>query len=121
MDTTLKALLKYAKFETEPNLTWKGLRDNVLAEIYHPDMTLENVLQVCLTAYQYAAAEPRFELAFRHDPMRHLMVAPLDYIKDPWSDKTTWSIEGFYDVIILRLMIELRLTRVDWCADELTA
>ena len=119
MDNTLKALLRYVK-QNEFDSTWQGVRDNVFAPLYHDDMRFFDVMHVLLEAYKKALAEPRFEM--RDRAFTDLILAPLHRV-NAYSDvrlETEYSIEQFYAVIILKMLSDLRLTRADWCRDELT-
>lgn len=123
ISASLLALLKYSKFVIDADVTWTGLRNHVLGEIFHEDMTLGSVLNVVLNAYEEAAADPRFELAYRHMPIRNLLVEPLSKFTNPWTRDLMperMTLEQFYNVIFERIMIEFRLARVDWCKDQLS-
>ena len=123
MNQTLKALLRYVK-ATGSDTTWIALREHVLGPIYHREMKLVDVLSVVLQAYELALFEPRFELPGRCTASLDLLLAPirgsssLDVVGPP-DVQTQYSVERFYGAMIAKMLSDLRLTRVDWCAEEL--
>ena len=124
MDDTLKGVLRYAKTATADN-NWRDLRDQVFASLYHPDMAFLDVFQVLLHAYERAVLEPRFELPGSHHAADDLILSPVKgalSIDHPFPRNgldTLYSVEQFYGAMMNWMLSNLRLTRVDWCRDEL--
>ncbi len=124
MDNTLKAVLRYVK-AADYDAHWQSLRDNVLAELYHPDMKFLDVFQILLHTYERAVMEPRFELPGSNHVAEELVLSPvkwplsIDYPFPKNGLDTMYSIEQFYGAMIKWMLSNLRLTRVDWCRDEL--
>ncbi|KKI35576.1 hypothetical protein VI03_27840 [Burkholderia vietnamiensis] len=123
MGPTLKVLLRYTK-QRDSDLTWRSLRDNVFASIYHPDMKFVDVVKVLLAAYTEALMEPRFELPGRHNAAEDLILAPIKGAHavgypGPASMQSRYSVEQFYDAVVSKLVSDLRLCRIDWCRGEI--
>lgn len=123
MDKTLKTLFRYIKRENcDP--TWRAIRDNVLAEIYHRDMRFTDVVKVLLTTYTHALMEPRFEMPGRHNASEDLLLAPIkghhaiDFLGANSVD-AHYTVEQFYGAIIDKMMGDLRCCRIDWCQSEI--
>ena len=124
MDDTLKAVLRHVKATSYDN-DWKDLRDQVFASLYHPDMAFLDVFQVLLHTYERAVMEPRFELPGGYRAAEELILSP---VKGPLSIdhpfpknglETQYSVEKFYGAMMKWMLSNLRLTRVDWCREEL--
>lgn len=102
--------------------TWMKVRDDVLDDLYHPNMKLRDVLQVVYNAWLEARKEKRLEMPYSDDTAQFkLLVAPIDgyfmgnqlFVKS--SD--TFTIEQFYQTFILHMLSEMRFTNVKWLKD----
>lgn len=104
MQGPLKALFRYVK-NMDNDRSWVAIRDNVLAQIYHPNMRFVDVIKVLLTAYTEALMEPRFELPGRHNVSEELLLAPIKghhsiELGGPSSVEQKYSVEQFYSAMI---------------------
>lgn len=111
MTETMRALLRYSKKESTSS-NWKDIREEVLGELYHYDMDVIDVFTVIYTVMEAVAQEPKFET--RLNPLR-IMTAP----SRGWVAVRKDSMEEFYGAMIRHMMGELRMTRVDWCRNQL--
>ncbi|PRD92262.1 hypothetical protein [Burkholderia contaminans] len=123
MNQTLRALLRYV-MATGSDTSCISLREHVLGLIYHREMKLVDVLSVVLQAYEQALFEPRFELPGRCSASLDLLLAPIQgssslNVARPLYVQTRYSVEQFYGAMIAKMLSDLSLTRVDWCAEEL--
>lgn len=125
MDSTLLALLRYTKTRplAENAFSWTTLRDNLLAEIYHPEMRMMDVLQVVLAAWTQAAGEPRFRLQGHEKALRELLLAPVSgHFALRWPGvqdlSEPYTVEQFYASLLKRMLSDIMLARVDWCRDQ---
>lgn len=119
---TLKALIKYSK--STNNQTWKSIRDDVLSSIYHPDMTLDDVVSIVLAAYSEAICIPQLKMGSPDFKLRELMLAPIKghhsiELLNYSSIDAKYSVEQWYNSMIGHMMSELRVSVVDWCKDEI--
>ena len=71
----LAALLNYSR-QSSPDFSWIAIRDNVLGDIYHPDMTSADVLQVVTTAFEEAIDIPELECSQRQCSREIMMKVP---------------------------------------------
>ncbi len=117
--TRLKLLLIASKRkEGEFN---KEFVASVLAQEYHPEMTLMDALHHCVAAYQEALGYRQLELGYRGDPQTLLM----EFLKAPSkkkifpNTKDTYSLEEYYNSYINYILQQLRLTNIGWCRKEL--
>ncbi|WP_186214419.1 hypothetical protein [Burkholderia gladioli] len=123
MDDTLKSLLRYVKRE-DYDATWQGLREQVLGVLYHHEMRFIDVLSVLMRSYSQALMEPRFELPGRHSAAEDLVLAPvkgshaIEFMGAAAMDQR-YSVEQFYGAMIRKMLSDLRLARVDWCAGDI--
>lgn len=120
----LKAVLKYVK-SPDCDSSWQGLRDTVLSSLYHPNMAFLDVFRVLMHAYERALMEPRFGLPGRQQAAEDLILSPvkgcmsIDLIGPKEELETKYTVEQFYGTMIAWMLSNLRLTRIDWCRDEL--
>lgn len=125
MTETLKAVFRYMKRSDSVD-SWQALRDRVFAPLFHPEMRFVDVVHVLMSVYTEALMEPRFELPGRHNAAEDLVLAPIKgshaiEFMGPSDLARQYSVEQFYGAMISKMLCDLRLCRVDWCADELLA
>ncbi|HIH2752474.1 TPA: hypothetical protein ACYLN4_008341 [Burkholderia lata] len=123
MDETLKSLFRYVKRE-DYDATWQGLREHVLGALYHHEMRFIDVLSVLMRSYSQALMEPRLALPGRYNAAEDLVLAPVKgshaiEFMGPTAMDQRYSVEQFYGAMIRKMLSDLRLARVDWCADEI--
>jgi len=119
MESTLKALLKFSKSDSD--FTIENVKE-VLGPIYSEYMTFADILQVVHNAYMTKLiTEPRFEVSKHKSD--GLIFAPLkgssrlDFYCVKLTD--TFTIEQFYTSILIQMLNDFRFSRVDWCKEEL--
>jgi hypothetical protein len=117
----LKTLLKYLKVE-EPSFEWRDVAA-ALAETYHPNMRYFDVFKLVVKAHQEAECEPRFEMP--RTRREDLLLAPLKGsfsvcgFFGPQTMEDSYPLRDIYRAFFSHMLSDLRLTRVDWCNDQL--
>lgn len=96
-----------------------------LAPLYHSEMNIMDVVSIVSYAWTEALMEPRFRMGASKDTViRNLLVAPVlgpmavtGPLRSPKStDK--FEIQEFYKSLITTMLIDIRLTRIDWLFEE---
>lgn len=118
----LVALLKYAKQRHE----WNGWRSvaEALGDLYHPEMTLRVAVHHAVEAYKEVLDEPQFEIGNPSVHWEELLLAPIlgsssVELMGPSSMEASYTVEQFYNSMILKIFGVLTITRIDWCRDQL--
>lgn len=94
----------------------------MLAPGYHPDMSFMDVLVILLGAYNELKAEPRFCTGSHARQAFELLTAPIGgyfRVKEINTLEDSLTVEEFYDAMVKHMVSDIRLSRVDWCANEL--
>lgn len=117
MSERLRALLIFSKRPDVKEWTWKGVAD-ALADIYSTDMRLVWVMHHLVAAYEEALAEPRFQLG-RSCGTVDLLMAPVKGsssidLMGPASLATAYTVEQFYNAMVVRILGELQCATVGW-------
>lgn len=114
----LLVLLRYAKSEN----TGSGWRDiaSALGDLYHPEMTLPDVIHHVVSAFTEVLCEPRFEIGRGGSAGEELLLAPIKgyhaiEIYGPKSLETQYTVEQFYNAQISYVVGQLSIARIDWC------
>lgn len=120
----LRALMRYAK-SGQGDFSFAAVQQ-VLAELYHPKMSLADSMHHLVAAYQEALQEPRYEMGAGPNPMLALVLAPVQGLSSievlgPVSLDTSYTVRQFYDAIASKIFGNLSVTRVDWLQEPLTA
>lgn len=123
MNDTTKALFRYVKRE-DYEATLEALREHAFGALYHPDMRFMDVFSILLRTYKEALMEPRFALGNCDSAFDELLLAPIDgshsvKFMGPADLNDKYSVEQFYGSMIRKMLCDLRLARVDWCATEI--
>lgn len=125
MNTTLKTLLNYSKQERIGN-DWNVVAD-ALNPIYGFTPSLYQVVNIVVAAYSEVLTEPRYELG---SPSIHQLTALLMSPISGFQSMASWgtpkitesfTVEQFYTCMINHMISNFRITRVDWCIEELKA
>ncbi len=123
----LKLLLLASKKKDVPVFDRAFIADT-LAKVYHPKISYSVAVHHCVSALVEAYQYDKFELPHREnltEVIEQLVLAPVKSKEpaycfiDNLDPKTTMTIEEHYNSIISHIMILLRLTRIDWCRDQL--
>ncbi len=122
----LVALLRYAKSPSRAS-GWQAIPP-VLADLYHPEMRLQDVLHHVVAAYEEVLAEPRFCVRGGTTQAVDLLLAPvkgyhaIEMLMGPKDGlQTKYTVEEFYDAIVGHILGQLTITNVGWCRDQLFA
>lgn len=120
----LIALLRHAKSQ-DPDMTWRAVAA-ALGDIYHPEMSLADVVHHLAAAYQELLAEPRFAVQRGPHALASLLLAPVKgYCSidmfGPKSTDQTYSVEAIYNSFAAHILGEIRWAKVDWCTALLAA
>lgn len=121
---TLKALLVATKTPGEELFNSDFVR-TTLAELYHPDINLRHCFEKVFNAVMEMRAEPKFEMPYGEDKENNLIFkiifAPVDeslYSKVRFPNTTTTH-EQVYELMIGQCLSLIKLSRIDWCREEL--
>ena len=118
----LVALMRHSK-TLDPDLSWESVA-KALGELYHPTMSIFDSIYHLLAAYEEILEEPRFEAGRAEGTTFSLLFAPIKGyssidIMGPKSMDEKYTVHQFYSSIADYLWARIRLTRVDWCRDQL--
>lgn len=126
VDARLATLLEFSKkgIGLGKDWTWRSVAE-ALAPIYGPHMRLRDVVHHVVTAYLAAVREKRFELGGVDQGIEALVLAPIYgtssiEMMGPASTETMYSVEQYYNAIVLRILGEFSITRVDWLREAVT-
>ena len=121
LSDTLIALLNYSRQE-KIKVSWKTLRDQVLAHIYHRDMSTVDVLTVVSNAFNEAKEIPEFKMGASAYSLIDLLDYPRKQIE--YRQMIGERILFTYDLMVnyqLEFMInQLRFSTKDWCKKQLS-
>lgn len=119
ISSTLGALLKYSKSDANRS-DWKALA-GVLSPLYFEGMTMEDVFNVTLNAFQDMLEESRFECGCPTQKIKDLLLAPIKagFALTPGGIDTEYAVDAFYDAMLKYILSTMRLSRVDWCVEKL--
>lgn len=120
---TVKALLLYTK-DSNAVLSLDSVKV-CLGEIYHPEMALDDVIVVLCSATRELVTEPRFKTPSPTYLIPKIVKAPIqgtsslgDRIFGP-SKEEKFTVEEFYNSMIVELLNQFRFSTVDWCSEYL--
>ncbi len=121
MSDRLLVLLRHAKSEGR-GASWRDVAA-ALGDLYHPDMTLTDVVHHIVAAFTEVLAEPRFEVGRGGTAAEELLLAPIKGYHTvealgPSRLDTTYTVEQFYNAQIAYVLGQLSIARVGWCRDE---
>ncbi|MYM92470.1 hypothetical protein [Duganella vulcania] len=82
-------------------------------------MSLRDVLEVVVKAYEEALLDDRYELPSRNQAGINLLLAPINRYVPPFTRSwpqldTSITFEQMYDAFLAHMLSELMLARVDW-------
>lgn len=118
----LLTMLAYSK-TAELDPSWKSV-SKALGELYHPDMALSDAMHHLVACLEEVLVEPRFEVGRSGTVAVELLLAPIKgyHSIDLLGAKTletSYSVDQFYNAMAACMWGHLRLSRVDWCAEQL--
>lgn len=118
LNPRLLTLLRFAKSERSGS-TWRDVAQ-ALGELYHPEMTLADVIHHLVAAYSEVLCEPRFEVGRSGKASEELLLAPIKGLHSidfagPRSLSTPYTVEQFYDAFVLHILGQLSITSIGWC------
>lgn len=116
----LLVLLRFAKAEHN-GWTWRDVA-GALGDLYHPAMTLTNVVHHIVASFMEVLAEPRFEVGRSGTAGEDLLLAPIKgYLTvealGPFRLDTPYTVEQFYNAHIAYVLGQLRIAKIGWCRD----
>jgi hypothetical protein len=126
LSTLMVALLKHTK-QLEYDSSIDALTE-LLKPIYHEEMTFTDVITILCKVYSELISEPRFEHHNKCDRhiIEHIVKAPVDWHMGmrlgklkPLTMESELKVIEFYQPIISTMLSAFRLSRVDWCSDQL--
>ncbi len=118
LNQRLLTLLRFAKGERSGS-TWRDVAQ-ALGELYHPEMTLADVIHHLVTAYSEVLCEPRFEVGRSGKASEDLLLAPIRGYQSidlagPRSLETAYTVEQFYNAFVIHILGQLSITSIGWC------
>ena len=118
LNQRLLTLLRFAKGERTGS-TWRDVAQ-ALGELYHPEMTLADVIHHLVTAYSEVLCEPRFEVGRSGKASEDLLLAPIKGYQSidlagPRSLDTPYTVEQFYNAFVMHILGQLSITSIGWC------
>ena len=118
MNPRLLTLLRFAKSERSGS-TWRDVAQ-ALGDLYHPEMTLADVIHHLVAAYSEVLCEPRFEVGRSGKASEELLLAPIKGFHSidfagPRSLTTPYTVEQFYNAFVLHILGQLSITSIGWC------
>lgn len=120
----LLILLRHAK-APETDFNWRGVAA-ALGGLYHPQMSLADVMHHLAAAYTELTEEPRFAVPAGPAMLANLLLAPVKgphsiELMGPRSTEQAYAIEAFYNSIAAYMLGALMMARVDWCQEQLAS
>lgn len=114
----LTALLEFVKNEPGEDLSWRTV-PKALGALYHPSMTLADVMHHLVHAHMELMADPRFEAGNPDNEPLAMLLAPVKGLTaielfGPKSTDNRYSVEQFYDAMALHMLCAVKLCRIDW-------
>lgn len=121
MSDRLLVLLRYAKSEHRGS-TWRDVAA-ALGDLYHPEMTLTDVVHHAVAAFSEVIAEPRFRVGRGGAAAEELLLAPIKGYHSvealgPTRLDAQYTVEQFYNAQIAHVLGQLSIARIDWCRDQ---
>ena len=118
LNQRLLTLLRFAKSKRSGS-TWRDVARS-LGELYHPEMTLADVIHHLVAAYSEDLCEPRFEVGRGGKAAEDLLLAPIKgfhaiELAGPCSLDTTYTVEQFYNAFVIHILGQLSITSIGWC------
>lgn len=114
INKTLFELLKYTKSrkytEGKHEDLVKSLVDDVLGELYHPQMSLIDVLSIVTKYWEQLCKDERFKV--NHSTI-HLLKSLVQYD----SSNRSMTISEFYKEMIQKMLDDMMLSYVGFCLD----
>lgn len=114
----LLTLLRYAK-SPRAGTTWRDIA-SALGDLYHPNMSLPDVVHHLVSAYSEVLCEPRFAVGGNGSASEDLLLAPIrgfhaiDF-PGPKSLNTAYTVEQFYNAFVSFIVGQLSITNIGWC------
>lgn len=113
----LRTLMAFSKRPDQKDWSWRAVAEE-LADLYGGGMKLYWVMHHLVAAYQEALGEPRFKLG-GSDKVLELIMAPIRghtsvELLGPASLASEYSVEQFYNAMVLKLLGELQITNIGW-------
>ncbi len=117
LSARLLALLRYAKSEGRET-TWRDVA-SALGDLYHPEMTLADVIHHLVSAFSEVLCEPRFEVG-GGGAGEDLLLAPIKghhaiEFMGPKTLDTLYTVEQFYNAQVSFIIGQLRISSIGWC------
>lgn len=118
MSDRLLVLLRHAKSES-PGTTWRDVAA-ALGDLYHPEMTLADVIHHVVSAFSEVLCEARFEVGGGGGAGEDLLLAPIKghhaiEFMGPKTLDTQYTVEQFYNAQVSFIMGQLRISSIGWC------
>ncbi len=120
----LIALLRHVR-APKTNMSWRGVAA-ALGDLYHPQMSLPEVVRHLAAAYTELTEEPRFDVPAGPTMLANLLLAPIKGpssidVLGPRSTNQVYSVEGFYNSLAGHLLGAFMMAKTDWCAELIAA
>lgn len=115
--TTLQTLIHLAKSDQAVQ-SWKDVA-LALRGIYHFEMTLHDVIEVLVKAYEELLADERFDTGAGAVAAKELVMAPikgstaLEFLGVTDIQKS-YTVEQFYDAFVLHIISKFRISTINW-------
>ena len=117
--TPLMALMRFAKQGSDYD--WRVVA-KTLEPLFFADMSLIDVVSIVVGAYEEALSDERFTIGPPACKAIELLLSPIKgsssiELCGPRSLETQYSVEQIYNSFLKQMLSDLRLARVDWCAE----
>lgn len=114
----LRVLLRFAKSE-KTGTTWRDVA-TALGDLYHPDMTLPDVIHHIVSVFTEVLCEHRFAIGRGGSAGEDLLLAPIKgyHAIEFFGAKnleTQYTVEQFYNAQVSYVIGQLSIARIDWC------
>ena len=116
----LIALLRHVR-APETDMTWRGVAA-ALGDLYHPQMSLPDVVHHLAAAYTELTEEPRFAVPAGPVMLANLLLAPIKGLNSidmlgPRSTDHAYSVEAIYNSLAGHMLGAFMFAKTGWCAD----
>lgn len=115
---TLKALLDYVRSDIN-GFSPEGAMKS-LTPIYNYNLNTISVARIVLKAYSEALDEKRFEMPDKNLANEKVIFSLVDYTLTLKSESTVVTLKEVYGTMIMQVLRELYLARVDWLHNQNT-
>lgn len=120
LNPRLHTLLRFAKSERSGS-TWRDVA-TALGDLYHPDMTLQDVIHHLVAAFSDVLCEPRFEVGRGGKAAEELLLAPIRgyhsiELAGPRSEDTAYTVGQVYNAFVLHILGQLSIACIGWCRE----